>query len=358
MNVKLLLAAFVVVVLGAGCLVGAGASAGYALPAAVTTAQAAGPVQPELDTWSAKPRPGVRAAMQVAMTVPAGAAEVEKLTLYVPAGYSIDLAASPRTVEGHVLMVTGSDFAVGDLKAVNPVAYVNTPQAQACAPGQHAAVWIMKFDDGLFSSQTNTVPIYIDPTSGDETALGAYKLQVCLPLAGIASPGGWPLGSRLRGMAMEFTRITNPMAAGVYVWRGFVSNPDAIGNPDASTTYELRSDMALPAKLSLRGRLVRTRHRAVLAGRLTTPAAPVSGITVGLYRLRSDGFWARVTTTQTSANGSYRFVRPLVKTATFGTAATAIGNCSGDSAAPHGCVNETRAEVDSSSVRIVVRRHA
>jgi hypothetical protein len=355
MNVKLLLAAFAAAVLGAGCFAGAAASANYALPAGVTSTQAAGPAQPELDTWSAKPRLGVRATMEVALSVPAGTAEVGKVTWYVPAAYSLNLAAGPGTLEGHVFMVTASDFADGDLTAVNPAEYVNTPQAQACAPGQHAAVWIMDFQDGLFSSQTVTVPIYIDPTSGEETALGAYKLQACLPLARLASPGGWPLGSKLRGVAVEFTRLTNPTTMGVYVWRGFVSNPEANGNPDPSTTYELRSDMALPAKLTLRGSLAR-HHRAVLTGRLTTPAASVAGMTVGLFRRSSYGFWMLVSTTQTSANGSYRFVRPLRKTATFGVAARAIGDCSGDSTAPNGCVNETRAEVDSPSVRIVVHR--
>ena len=110
-----------------------------------------------------------------------------------------------------------------------------------------------------------------------------------------------------------------------------------------------------PAKLSLSGSFVSKHHRAVLSGRLQTPSAPVSGLTVGLYRRGWDG-WRRVGSTRTTVNGSYRFVRPIKKTTTFGTAVWAVGDCSGDSTAPKGCVNETRAEVDSPSVRIVVRR--
>jgi hypothetical protein len=354
MRFKPFLSIFVLALLGAGWVAGSGASADYAPTGRSASAQAAVQAQPELDTWTARPSLGTRSDTQVSLSVPAGSAEAGKVTLYVPAGYAVDLFARPGTVEGHVLMVTASDFAVGDLKAVNPAQYVNTPQAQACAPGQHVAVWIMDFQDGLFSSQTVTVPVYIDPTSGDEAALGAYKLQACLPLAHLASPGGWPLGAKLRGVAWQFTRITNPTAAAVYVWRGFVSGPDVNGNPDPATAYELRSDMSLPAKLSLSARLVGKHHRVVLSGQLTTPSAPVGGLTVGLYRL---GFlsWTRVSSVQTQADGSYRFVRSVTKTTTFGVAAWAVGACNGGSTAPNGCVDETRAEVDSRNVRIVVR---
>jgi len=197
MNVKLLFAASALAVVCAGWFAGSGATAGYALRTTAESSEAAAAApQPVLDTWSAKPRLGIKSMTGVAVTVPAGTAEAGKVALYVPAGYGLDPSAAPGTKEGDVLMVTGSDLALGELQAVNPAAYVNTPQAQACAPGTHTGVWIMNFKDGLFTSQTGMVPIYIDATSGEETALGAYKLQACLPLAKIASPGGWPLGSR------------------------------------------------------------------------------------------------------------------------------------------------------------------
>jgi hypothetical protein len=354
MNVKLLFAASALAVGCAGWFAGAGASAGYASGIAGESVQAAAASQPELDTWSAKPSLGVRATTGVAVTIPAAATEVGKLTLYVPAGYALDPSASPGTREGFVVMATASDFAFGDLKAVNPAAYVNTPQAQACAPGAHTAVWIMDFEDGLFSPQTVTVPIYIDPTSGDEAALGAYKLQACLPLAHTGSPGGWPLGSKLRGLGLGFTRITNPTSAANYIWRAFVSNPDANGNPDPSTTYELRSDMPLPAKLSLIKRFVRKHHQAVLSGRLATPAAPIGGITVTLYRHAFFG-WKSVATTRTLTDGSYRFSRPIAKPGTYAVETGAIGTCNGISTAPNGCLSETRAAIDSRNVRVVFR---
>lgn len=353
MSLKLLFAVSATVVLSACWVAGAGATA-----TATASTQAAALVRPELDTWSASPRLGVRAAMQVGTRLPDTAAEMEKVTLYVPAGYTLYPADPPGTREGHVFMDTVHDFAYGDLTSLSPAAYDNTPQAQACAPGSHVGVWIMDFSDGLFSSQTVTVPIYIDPTSVTDASLGAYKLQACLPLAHIASPGGYPLGSRLQDLTLEFARLTNPTTAGLYVWRAFVNNPDPNGNPDPATAYEVRSDMPLPANLTLSGRFVRSHRRAVLAGQLTAPAASVAGVPVGLYRRGSFGFWTLVASTRTVTNGSYRFVRPIRKTATFGTEAWTVADCKGDSTAPNGCISESFAAIDSRSVKVVVpRRH-
>jgi hypothetical protein len=353
MNVKLFLAASALAVVVGGWFAGAGATAGYVQSSSTSAAAAAAAARPELDLYSAKTSLGGKAPTYATVDVAAGGAEAEKVTLYVPAGYVLNPADPPGTREGHDFIDTASDFGVGDLKAADP-AYIDHAQAEACAPGSHVGVWTMAVD--LFSTSL-TVPVYIDPTSGDEAALGAYKLQICLPLAHVASPaGGWPIGSRVRALGLSFSRLTNPTSAAVYVWRAFVSNPDATGNPDASTTYELRSDMPLPAKLSLTGRLDRKHHRAFLSGRLTTPALPAGGIQVSIYR-RVGVFWKYVASTRTSANGSYKFVRRATKTVTYGTESWAIGTCTGTSSAPKGCATETHGAIDSPSVRVLVRRH-
>ena len=355
MNVKLLFAVSALALVVAGWFAGAGATATNAARSGAAFAQAAAaPREPELDLWSAKPGLGVKATTDVLLHVPNGAAEAGKMTLYVPAGYAINPADPVGTKEGTVFLQTTSDFAVGDLKAADPAAYVNTPQAQACAPGTHVGVWAMNLGFDLSSTKI-TVPIYVDPTSGDETALGAYKLQACLPLAGVASPGGWSIGSRVRDLDLEFTRLTNPASAGLYVWKGFVDNPDASGNPDPTTTYELRSDMPLPAKLGLTGKLDRKHRRAVFSGRLSAQAMPVGGVPVSLYRVTKGGDWSYVATTQTSATGSYRFTRRITRTTNYSTEISGIRDCVGASTAPRGCIDETLAAIDSSNVRIVVR---
>jgi hypothetical protein len=356
MNVKPLLAALALALVGAGWFAGAGASAGYRQHTPAVSAQAAAaPQKPELEAWTAKPSLGAASPTELALSFPSTGPEAGKATVYMPAGYTLNLAAQPGTVEGHVLLATASELALGNLKVVNPANYDNSPAAQACAPGGHVAVWIMNFKAGIFSSQTMTIPIYIDPTSGDETALGAYKLQACLPLANVASPGGWPIGSRLQVVAVEFNHMSNPTTAADYVWRAFISNPDVNGNPDPTTTYELRSDLPLPAKLTVSARYVGKHRRSVLSGRLTTPSAPVGGVTVTLYNL--SGLFPRpVASTQTQSDGTYRFA-PIARTGWYGTEATSLGDCSAASTAPNGCVDETLAAIDSPSIRVVIHKH-
>ena len=352
MNVKLFLAASALAVVAGGWFAGAGATAGYGQDRAGSALAAAAMVRPELDLFSANPRLGVKAPTYLTVEVPAGAAEAGKVTVYVPAGYGLNPAADPPgRREGDDFIDTGSDFGLGELRAADP-AFIDPRLAQTCAPGSHDAVWTMQVH--LFSTSL-TIPVYIDRTSGEEAALGVYKLQICLPLAHVASQaGGSPLGSRVRTLGLSFTRFENPTSAGVYVWRAFVSNPDATGNPDASTTYELRSDMPLPAKLTLAGRFDRKHHRAVFSGRLTTPSLPAGGLQVSLYR-RVGIFWKNIGSTRTSANGSYKFVHRQSKTTTYGTEVWAIGACNGTSTAPKGCATETHGAIDSPNVRVVVQ---
>jgi hypothetical protein len=350
MNLRPLFSAFTLTMLAVAWL-----GAGCGPPLRLAHSFRFGPAalsKPELDSWSSNPSLGVKALTDAAIRVPATAAEVGKVTLYLPSGYTINPAARLGTAEGYVFMATAADFYAGNLKVVNPAAYENTAQAQACAPGSHAAVWTMHFEGSSSSTEAVTVPIFIDPTSGDETTLGAYKLQACLPLAKIASPGGLPLGSRLRELGWEFTHLRNPTAKAVYVWRAFISNPDANANPDPVTTYELRSDLPLPAKLTLTARADRTHHRAVLDGRLTMSTLSVAGVPVALYR----GARGYLTHTRSTTNGSFRFVRSLRKSSTYSAETWAIGACNGESTAPKGCVDETRAVIDSPVVRIVVHR--
>src|SRR5262245_2021673 len=188
MNLKLLVAVSALALVATGWFAGAGATATNAARSGATAVRAtAAPAEPELDLWSSGPRLGVRAKTDLLVHVPAAAPEAGKVTLYVPAGYGLNPADPVGTKEGTVFVETASDFAFGDLKAVDPASYVNTPQAQACAAGSHAGVWTMNLEFELSSTKI-TIPIYFDPTSGDEAALGAYKLLACLPLASVASP--------------------------------------------------------------------------------------------------------------------------------------------------------------------------
>src|SRR2546425_610746 len=83
--------------------------------------------------------------------------------------------------------------------------------------GTHFAVWLLKLSVG---GQTITVPIYVDPTTGTQTGLGAYRMLACFsaPDTPMGSPNHAPFGAQL--LDANFTvdsAITLPASSGTYV---------------------------------------------------------------------------------------------------------------------------------------------
>jgi hypothetical protein len=111
-----------------------------------------------------------------------------KVTIYVPYGYTVTLSQAPGTKVGRAIATVISKrktvFRGGDVVADDPAKYTTDPQAQACATGAHAAVWVITI---VAAGQRLDLPVYADPTSGIETGFGAYKLQLCF--ASPTAPG-------------------------------------------------------------------------------------------------------------------------------------------------------------------------
>ena len=112
-----------------------------------------------------------------------------KITIYVPAGYTLNTGSAAGSVIGRT---TGEVFArdlniplplEGDVVVDNPASHLT----DQCAPGTHAAVWILRLS---VAGQTIALPVYADPTAGTETALGSAKLVTCLGPADV--PAGTP----------------------------------------------------------------------------------------------------------------------------------------------------------------------
>src|SRR2546425_1263869 len=91
---------------------------------------------------------------------------VAKIVIYVPQGYGLTSTPAGTTVGtiDATAEVGGTTLTIptGNIVADNPANYTSLPQAQACAPGAHAAVWLAK-------PANFTIPIYVDPTSGAES---------------------------------------------------------------------------------------------------------------------------------------------------------------------------------------------
>ncbi len=198
---------------------------------------------------------------------PSGPAEAS-IVFYAPQGYGVTVGQPAGTKIGAVaanVTVGGSTTAVeadGDLVADDPAKYVGN----TCAPGIHAAVFVANLSAAGVTVQ---VPLYVDPTSGADTAIGSFKIQACLASPDVpAAMGGAPGGLRLIEADLDFATVfTNPAATGNYTWSVF-ETPFAAGTttPDPAGTVEARSIVGLPKLFSVKWALDAKKDRRHLQG--------------------------------------------------------------------------------------------
>jgi hypothetical protein len=186
-------------------------------------------------------------------------------------------------------------------------------------------VWLLHV---TVSGQTIDVPVYIDPTSGTETALGATKLVLCLSDPYDTAPASIraPFGVKLINAKMTLNSgvITNPSSAGTFLWRATITpwNP-ATPAPDAAKTVEVQSIVTLPATATLKA-TVKTKkvkkakkNTVLLSGTVTANGAPVAGASVAIFAGTK-----KVATVKTNASGGFSTTLALTKAATFTATAT------------------------------------
>ena len=117
-----------------------------------------------------------------------------KISIFVPTGYTLNTSQAPGTKIG---TTTGSVFArdaniplplSGDVVVAPP----NT-NAAPCFTGTHPAVWLLRLQ---VAGQTINLPVAVDPTTGTNAALGAFKLVTCLGAGGRSAGDARPLAER------------------------------------------------------------------------------------------------------------------------------------------------------------------
>jgi len=276
-----------------------------------------------------------------------------RFVTYVPAGYAVDMSFAPGTAIGSLgaLYYTKSipfDVANVTLRTGDPATLPGDPAAQACAPGPHAAFWTATFK----AVKTRiTIRFYVDPTTGAETSLGAFKLVSCLasPYVPVAQ-GGAPDGLRYDVLVVSLSNpagayVTDPHS-GSFLWRTLVT-PFSVGTgtPNDAGTFEARTHVLIPHVLTAHARYLRKTKTVVVTGKLSALGQPRAGI-----RLEVDAFakgfgadWGKV---HTRADGSYtlrRRVRPGPRARTFelDVYLTSVGGpCVDPPVAPAGCVDE------------------
>src|SRR5882672_11848268 len=164
-----------------------------------------------------------------------------RISIYAPAGYTINASAAPGTKIGSTSGTVFSRDAniplplSGDVVVVPP-----TTNAPGCDPAPHIAVWNLAL---AVAGQSINLPVHVDQLSGAEAALGSYKLVVCLAPddVPVGTPGRSPNGARLLDATFTVDNVFT-VPAGQSIWKTITTPYTAsIGAPNAAGTVETRA---------------------------------------------------------------------------------------------------------------------
>jgi hypothetical protein len=325
---------------------------GFAAPALADT--------PELDVIPFNTTSGVLSDTEIDLFLQKDGPPTAKITMYAPPGYSVNTSVAPNTTIGEAQALTttlGTTPVAGKIVTDDPSRYAANPQAQACAPGTHAAVWVIELTVG---TTTLAVPIYVDPTTGSETQLGSFKLQSCLPSSEVPeAAGGAPFGARLTEVDLDLPQtFTNPANADFHRWRALLTPyTSGTSTPNAAGTVEVRALSPIPQRLTLKGRINVKKRTITISGSLVSAGERETGIRVRILAGPSvNAAKAKtIATVKTKKGGVFSLTRKLPKT-TFFFAEVGIyfGTCTGPGpAAPGGCVRESVSPAFSNILKAV-----
>jgi hypothetical protein len=285
-----------------------------------------------------------------------GDAGTAGIQISIPAGFTLDLGRPVGTVLGRSTVdfvpVSAPDgegsTAEGDVVVVDQAPYAADPRLQACAPGRHAAVWRL---------EPLNLPIFVDPASGPDAALGGYDLRLCLDLT-----------SRLRFQDIELDlqrSLGVPATPGIYLWRAFVSPLTPAGVADERATWEAHALVPWPTMLTLRTRRTAKKDRFVVAGRLLLAGQPRARAAIRVLGLPTELVVPGAPvprpirkSVETDRAGRYRTtLRVTERTQLFALwLPLPRDSCSSPATAPGGCITETTSPATSRPAIVRPRR--
>jgi hypothetical protein len=317
--------------------------------------------QPQLIAVPFSTALGTVADTEVDLTLPDQGAATAKATLYVPAGYTVNLNQAVGTKIADVsakILVGGTTLPLnGQIMVDDPAKYVANAQAQACAPGTHANVWVIV---ATLGTSTVSIPMYVDTFAN--SSVGAYQIQVCLAPPDVpVAQGGAPNGARLTEADLSFPgTFTNPPTARGSIWRALLT-PFVPGTVTAnpSGTVEIRSVAFFPFTVSLKARYDAKHRQVILTGKVHLATLTPAGLPVAIFSfatLNSDP--KLFGQTRTKKGGVFTLRKKLTKsTFLLPLVPNASGACiSGPPVSAAPCVNETTAPGFGPLIRARVRK--
>jgi hypothetical protein len=287
---------------------------------------------------------------------PAVAARVD---LTIPAGYRVNLAGRPGARVGLLLGSvesangdSGSTFVTAPLVVDDPARYAADPAAQACAPGDHTALWRMS---PKILGRTFELPVAVDavPQAGGT----AYTMHFC-PID--RPSAAFPAGLAFDTATIDFAdSVSAPARAGTYRWSALVTpaTPETLA-PDSSATVELRAVVGLPDLLTLHARYEPKSRQAILSGAFSSGGRPQAAVPIRILSRQGSGTAdGAIATATTKADGTFSLRRPITRTTDFSAYVDyRTRSCTDVSTAPGGCKTETVAGSQSASTFLTLPR--
>jgi hypothetical protein len=223
-------------------------------------------------------------------------------------------------------------------------------QTTSCDNVSHLAAWLVQAQGG---DDSWSFPIFVDQTSGGETAFGSYKLVACFGPRESGSTNSE--SNKLMGFSLSFQGFTLPAKAGDYKWRGLLTpfggdQSNQSGNTSTSAlnqagSVEAQSTTTIaPGALTIAARPLRS-GRVVITGRLSLAGKPVRGATVAIHHGLSPAKLVSLGTAKTNAAGVFTKTVRIKGASYFQAGATAakqnlgVGGCTASFGLP--CLDAT-----------------
>ncbi len=261
------------------------------------------------------------------VSIPQATDGIAAVNIFVPSGYGATLNQPAGTGIGNVDATALAHDGGLTLPLSGPVTTDDPAKhtTDTCSPGANAAVWNMNLS---VAGQTLVVPIYVNPTAGPATALGAYSLRICLPPWDV--PVGTPVrafnGAQLLDAKFTVNKIfTTPTASGVLKWETLFTpyNPGK-GTPNLAGAFEARAFVPVPISLGLHATYVKTTNTWKLNGAASEGGLPLAGLTIKIAQGPTAAALKVKSSVKTGAGGTWKTSGHLApkKTTYFQVSAT------------------------------------
>lgn len=262
---------------------------------------------------------------------------VERLTITTPRAYGVELSDPPGTNLGTAYISTvttprGATTAYnGSLAVLDQGAYAADPAAQACAPGEHTALWqaSVKSDAGA----SIQVPIAIDQIDT------GYRLTMCFDAEHAT-------GLDISEVDIEADNVfRNPATAGKYLFDAIATPFAADGTPSTGTAFELQGFEYMPQTLTAKTTYNTKTKVFTVSGVSKLDGNPRVGVNVHVWAGKSavTSSMREIGTTVTGAGGVYHLTKKLswAPKWMYGHIDHYYHSICDGSAAPAGCVSST-----------------